>query len=169
MKVNFRQLKSGGVELNFSESAEELDLELDGIKLPEPIKVDLDVNKSGDEIIFQGRLSALAELECSRCLDIFELPINSNLQFLVHMLEEDGLDDTGDDDFVVLPKTAQDYDISKRVREVVILGLPLKALCSESCKGLCSLCGVNLNEAECDCTPDKTDERWDSLRQLFDE
>jgi uncharacterized protein len=169
MKVNFRQLKSGGVELNFSESAEELNLDLDYVKFPEPVEVDLDVNKSGDEIIFQGRLSTLAELECSRCLDIFELPIDSNLQFVVHMLEEDGLQDTGDDDFVVLPKTAQEYDISPRVREAIILELPLKALCSESCNGLCSMCGANLNEVECDCTPDKTDERWDSLRQLFDE
>jgi uncharacterized protein len=169
MNVNFRQIKSGGVSMSFSESAVELDLDLDGVKMPEPIKVDLDVNKSGDEIIFQGMLSLTAELECSRCLEIFELPINSNLQFVVHLLDDIGHEDTGDDDFVVLPKTAQEYDISKRIREAIILGLPLKAICSDMCNGLCSMCGVNLNDVECDCTPDVTDERWDTLRQLLDE
>jgi uncharacterized protein len=77
--------------------------------------------------------------------------------------------DSDDEDFVVLPKTTQEYEIDQRIREAIILELPLKPLCSETCLGLCPMCGTNLNESECECTPDKTDERWESLRQLFED
>jgi len=108
-------------------------------------------------------------MECARCLEIFEMDINPRIQFVIQLLDISEPQPSEDDDFVILPKTTGEYDISQRVREAILLELPLKPLCSETCKGLCPMCGVNLNEGECDCTPDKTDERWDSLKQLFDQ
>lgn len=169
MKVDFRQIEPEGSELSFSESAEDLDLTAEGIEFPEPIEVDVTVNKTGDEIIVQGRLSTMAGMDCSRCLERFEMPVSSKLQFVIQLLEINAPQDSDDEDFVILPKTTQEYDLSGRVREAIMLELPLKSLCKESCIGLCPMCGTNLNESKCDCTPDKTDERWESLRQLFDE
>lgn len=169
MKVDFRQIKPEGSELSFSESAEDLDLTAEGIEFPEPVEVELTATKTGDEIIVQGRLSTMAGMDCSRCLDRFEMPISSKLQFVIQLLEISAPQDSDDEDFVILPKTIQEYDLSERVRQAILLELPLKALCSESCLGLCPMCGTNLNESKCECTPDKTDERWESLRQLFDE
>jgi uncharacterized protein len=91
------------------------------------------------------------------------------MQFVIQFLDVNGTEDTGDDDFMVLPKTQEDYDITTRVREAILLELPYKPLCENDCKGLCSMCGENLNETDCGCTQDKTDERWDTLRQLFEE
>jgi uncharacterized protein len=169
VKVDFRQIEPEGSELTFSESAEDLDLTAEGIEFPEPIEAELTATKTGDEIIVQGLLSTVAGMDCSRCLEHFEMPVSSKLQFVVQLLEISAPQDSDDEDFVILPKTIQEYDLSERVREAVLLELPLKPLCIESCLGLCSLCGTNLNESECDCTPDKTDERWESLRQLFEE
>lgn len=169
MKVDFRQIEPEGSKFSFSESAEDLDLTAEGIEFPEPIEVELTATKTGDEIIIQGLLTTMAGMDCSRCLGRFERPVSSKLQFVVQLLEMSSPQDSDDEDFVILPKTTQEYDLSQRVREAVLLELPLKPLCIESCLGLCSLCGTNLNESECDCTPDKTDERWESLRQLFDE
>ncbi len=169
MKVDFRQIEPEGSELSFSESAEDLDLTAEGIEFPEPIEVDVTVNQTGDEIIVQGRLSTMAGMDCSRCLERFEMPVSSKLQFVIQLLELNAAQDSDDEDFVILPKTTQEYDLSGRVREAIMLEIPLKSLCKESCIGLCSMCGTNLNETNCDCTPDKTDERWESLRQLFDE
>ena len=169
VKVDFRQIKPEGSELNFSESAEDLDLAAEGVEFPEPIEVELTATKTGDEIIIQGRLSTTAGMDCSRCLERFELPISSKLQFVIQLLDINAPQDSDDEDFVILPKTIQEYDLAERVREAILLELPLKPLCSESCRGLCPMCGTNLNESECECTPDKTDERWESLRQLFEE
>lgn len=169
MKVEFRQVKAGGSEFSFSVPATDLELEIEGFKFPEPIEVELTAIKSGDEIIFQGNVSTLIEAECARCLELFEKEISSKLQFVIQFLDVGGPEDTGDDDFVVLPRTREDYDITDRVRESIILELPYKPLCEVGCKGLCPMCGENLNETDCGCTQDKTDERWDTLRQLFEE
>jgi len=169
MKVEFRQVKPGGSEFSFSVPATDLELEIEGFKFSEPIEVVLTATKSGDEMVFQGKVSTLIEAECARCLELFEKRISSKVQFVVQFMDVGGPEDTGDDDFVVLPKTSEDYDISDRVRETIILELPYKPLCKVDCKGLCSMCGANLNETDCGCTQDKTDERWDALRELFGE
>ncbi len=169
MKVDFRQVKPEGSEFAYSELSEELELLVEGVEFPEPIEVEISVNKTGDELIFQGKAATKVEAECSRCLDNFETEVKSRLQFVIQLLEISQPQDSDDDDYVILPKTIQDYDIGPRVREAILLELPLKPLCSETCLGLCPMCGVNLNESECDCTPDKADERWDLLKQLFDD
>ncbi len=169
MKIDLRQSKPEGDEIDFSTSAEDLELNIEGAGFPEPIEGQLQLNRSGDEIIVDGRVSTMVELECSRCLEVFDEAINARMRFVIQMLETVDPQDSNDEDFIILPKTVSEYDISERVREALILEMPLKPLCSENCQGLCPMCGVNLNEGECDCTPDKTDERWDALKQLFDE
>ncbi|MCP4582345.1 MAG: DUF177 domain-containing protein [candidate division Zixibacteria bacterium] len=171
MKIDIRQLKPEGNDFHFSESAEEMEIAADGVKFPSPIEVDITTVLTGDEIICQGEVYNTVEIECSRCLDIFDLPINSRLQFVIQMLDspvglENGEDD---DDYEVIPKTQTVFDISNRVRDAIVLNLPLKPLCGEECRGLCPMCGVNLNERDCECTPDKADERWDALKDIFDE
>jgi uncharacterized protein len=167
MKLDFRQIKPEGSEFLFSELASDLELAAEGIEFPDPIEVAISAAKTGDEIIIQGRISSTVEMECARCLDIFEMEINPKIQFVVQLLDSTQPEFSDDDDFVILPKTTNELDISDRVRESIILELPVKPLCYEGCRGLCPMCGINLNEAQCDCTPDKTDERWDSLKQLF--
>lgn len=169
VKVDFRQVKPEGSEFAFAVSAEDLELSAEGVGFPAPIELDLTATKTGDEMIFQGTISTTAEMDCSRCLDRFEMPIRSRLQFVIQLLEINSPQDSDDEDFIVLPKTTPEYDLSGRVREAILLELPLKPLCSVSCRGLCPMCGTNLNESDCECTPDKTDERWESLRQLFDQ
>jgi DUF177 domain-containing protein len=54
------------------------------------------------------------------------------------------------------------------LREQVLLAVPAKTLCSEDCKGLCPHCGRNLNQGTCDCREERTDPRWDALKQVRD-
>jgi uncharacterized protein len=169
MKVDLKVITPEGCDMTFSEIAEDLELAADGFDFPEPIEVKLAATKSGDEIVFQGRIAAPVEMECARCLEMFESDVNPRMQFVIQLLDISEPQPSDDDDFVILPKTSGEYDISQRVREAILLELPLKPLCSDGCKGLCPMCGVNLNEDECDCTPDKTDDRWNSLKQLFDQ
>ncbi len=39
-------------------------------------------------------------------------------------------------------------------------------LCRPDCAGLCPHCGTNLNDGACDCEEDRTDPRWDALREV---
>jgi uncharacterized protein len=168
MKVDLRLIKQEGSRFRFSELAGDIELVKEGFEFPQAINVDLRASKSGDEIIVQGGVDAIVEAECARCLEVYELEIDPRIQFVIQLLDTNQPQYSDDDDFVILPRTTGEYEISDRVREAIILELPLKPLCSENCRGLCPMCGANLNETDCNCTPDKTDERWDSLKQLFD-
>jgi len=141
------------------------------VKFPSPIEVDITTLVTGDEIICQGEVYGTVEIECSRCLDTFDLQVSTRMQFIVKMLDSSvGLDNgESDDDFEVIPKTQTVFDISQRIKDAIVLNLPVKPLCGDECRGLCPMCGVNLNESECECTPDKADERWDALKDIFDE
>lgn len=168
MKVELRQIKAESRTFHFSETAEELDIDIENAKFPFPIEVDLNGVLSGDEIIFLVDIKAEIEVECSRCLEIFSMPIHNRHQFVVQLVDNSTDTESDDEDFEIIPKGQTEIDIGPRVRESIILSVPIKALCSENCRGLCPMCGVNLNEDSCDCVRDKTDERWDVLKRLFD-
>lgn len=169
MNLELRKIEAEGTDFHFSQSAEDLEIAANGVKFPSAVEIDLTATMIGDEIICQGEIYTEVEIECSRCLDLFDMPIEAHLQFVVQMIDSPQELESEDDDFEVIPKTQTTYDISPRVRDAVTLSIPLKPLCREDCKGLCPMCGTNLNENTCDCTPDKTDERWDALKNLFDE
>ena len=50
--------------------------------------------------------------------------------------------------------------------EQLLLELPMSVLCNESCKGLCSVCGADLNEGDCGCERTPMDPRWAVLRSI---
>ena len=52
------------------------------------------------------------------------------------------------------------------LREQVLLAVPLKAVCREDCKGLCSHCGQNLNQGQCNCAGALEDPRWEALKDI---
>ena len=58
-------------------------------------------------------------------------------------------------------------DIFPRVHESVLLELPIRFLCREDCKGLCSVCGADLNEKDCGCPEKEPDPRWQGLKKLL--
>jgi uncharacterized protein len=63
-----------------------------------------------------------------------------------------------DEDLEISYYEGTDIDLSDPLADMVMLQLPFSVLCSESCLGLCSKCGINLNNAKCDCEEDKKPE-----------
>lgn len=51
-------------------------------------------------------------------------------------------------------------------REVILLALPMQLVCREDCRGICPVCGEDLNSKDCDCQPEGTDDRWSKLKTL---
>lgn len=97
-------------------------------------------------------LRAAAEGTCSRCLAKFSYQLNIPLverEFIIDLPARDiGV---GEDVFYV-DKQTNEIDISQMVREELLLHFPAIPVCSESCKGLCDKCGINLNFQTCSCT-----------------
>jgi uncharacterized protein len=114
-------------------------------------------------ILVQGYLYAETLTECVRCLEPF--PFLFRLEF--------------SDLFAYPPSTSGDQayqvseggfiDLAPIVREEGILAVPIRALCRPDCKGLCDQCGLNLNQATCECKHERIDPRLASLRTLLEE
>jgi len=74
---------------------------------------------------------------------------------------------TGDTDDEYIEAPDREVEIDTIVMSDIILDLPSKFLCKDDCKGLCTVCGKNLNEGKCDCQTDRTDPRLEVLKQLL--
>ena len=110
----------------------------------------------------QGRLTATIDNECARCLDPYEQLVSVRLAELYHYPPESAPPDS--------PAISDDVhlDLTPVVREDFLLSVPMHALCRPDCKGLCSVCGASLNDAdpaehEHGAEPDP---RWAKLREL---
>jgi uncharacterized protein len=112
----------------------EYPLGTDIIAVPKGRELSLDVRL---ESVHEGILvtvsgDALADSECSRCLEPMHEDIEIELQELFHYHPEQ------EDDFVILQDRV---DLEQALIDAVVPNLPLKPLCSEDCPGLCADCG----------------------------
>lgn len=69
------------------------------------------------------------------------------------------------DDILIVPDMKLDLD--ELIYTEVLLSLPMKHLCHSECKGICSVCGKNLNEENCNCNKKEIDPRLQALADLL--
>jgi len=60
----------------------------------------------------------------------------------------------------------QKIDLAQLMREQFYLALPMKPLCGDGCRGLCPVCGTNLNRGTCDCNREWEDPRLAVLKNI---
>ena len=102
------------------------------------VSIDLRANVVENSLIITGTIKTTATLICCRCLVQFHLPIQNSQVFY-------------EKDFVHQDEV---IDLTPDIREDIIVALPIKAVCNENCKGLCSQCGHDLNNEKCICSND---------------
>jgi len=107
--------------------------------------------------------------ECNRCLETFAMPIEAAFDLVLYRGDRmQPPSDVTEDDFVTIPVTGESrYDLFPRVREEIILGIPIKLLCREDCRGVCMKCGADLNQGACRCEGKGGDPRWGTLRKFL--
>ena len=136
-----------------------------GIKFPEATVVQGKILNIGGQLEFTGTVNTRLEFMCDRCGEWFESALSFNF-FEVLKKEMDKILE-GDENPDVIFYEGNRLDISDIIYNNMILNLPTKKLCSKDCKGLCSVCGANLNERECGCNQEVTDPRFDILDNFF--
>jgi uncharacterized protein len=117
----------------------------DYVHLNHPLNMSIEAKLTHDGIIVSDKIDTIITLECGRCLESSTRPYSVDFQ-------------------QYFPLDLKEIDVANDVRESVLIDLPFKALCSEDCKGLCSVCGKNRNKTSCSC-PQKENSRWTALKQ----
>jgi uncharacterized protein len=94
-------------------------------------------------LLLQGDFDAAADLECVRCLDTFSQPLRWSFSDL-YAFDKRNVTDSG----LLVPENAQ-IDLEPLLREYALLEFPINPVCKPDCKGLCPVCGENLNLTDC--------------------
>lgn len=117
----------------------------------------------------KGRLTARVGMECSRCaepLDV-ELDVDVILTLVGDAVEFATLESRIEEgDASLFYTEGGRADLKAISTEQIYLGLPLKPVCSNNCKGLCPECGANRNDTDCDCREESIDPRLAPLLKM---
>jgi uncharacterized protein len=100
--------------------------------------------------VLQGSFSARLHGACARCLEDVDLPLEASGAEYVVDGESQGVED-GEEPYV----RGYQLQADRWVRDLLAAALPPQLLCREDCRGLCAVCGVNLNEADEEHTHDE--------------
>ena len=174
MKLDLRALLAGDRLLNFEyelvidTDPEDTSSYLYGVSFPSPMKVKGDITNTAGYMRMQLSASIEYISSCARCLTevpgvfTFDLEKTVAPREVLSDLDEDKLDD-----YAIIENGF--LDIDEQIREQLEMEFPLRFLCREDCKGLCSKCGKNLNDGECDCDKNDIDPRCAPLQKLLEE
>ncbi|MFT8314750.1 MAG: DUF177 domain-containing protein [Clostridium sp.] len=125
-----------------------------------PIRVKATLVRTGDIISLDGLICGEIQLTCSRCLENFSYKLQLELQ---ERLTNDP--ENKDDELIFIDNDK--LDLIEIVENNIIMSLPIQRLCKENCKGLCQVCGTNLNNSTCNCENLDIDPRLAELKDLF--
>ncbi len=126
---------------------------------PEGINVKANYQFDGEGIAVSGSFSGKAKTVCARCLKEVLFPVNFEFTEYYKKKQEDG----------IYTYEGEIIDLVRMLEDNVIINLPVKVLCDEDCKGLCSSCGKNLNEGECGCKNEADESNpFYKLSKLYD-
>jgi uncharacterized protein len=169
MMLDLRAIADFPARVTVEDDASRVDLSVPGLAVSGMVRVEMDIVRSDNVYYCTGTVTCAARLDCSRCLEPYPVMLRGEVIFSI--VETAGVKtdrDEVDDTTVVVPLGTSPVDITDPVREAILLELPLKPLCRETCRGLCPYCGINRNEQQCNCTMETTDPRWDGLRDLLE-
>ena len=121
----------------------------------------VDVGRTPQGLLVTGRFSGVTSLECGRCLKTFDGPLHWDMTEL-YAFNEKSLSDSG----LIVPEDAQ-IDLAPLIRDYALLEIPIRPLCKPDCKGLCPVCGQDLNVRDCGHRPHNDDSPFSALRTLL--
>ena len=146
---------------------ETIEFQGDTFSVIESPEVHLRLNADGEEgVTVTGWVKAKFKAPCARCLGSTELSINAQISDTWNL----SLQETTEDDFFnssFISENGETVDLEEYALELLLEQLPLRVICRDDCKGLCSNCGENLNEAECGCERKDIDPRLAVLGRLL--
>ena len=179
MRIRIEELEKGKLHQKFEETPESFpvlkEMADSGVcEFLTPLKAALRAQQIGDMVELEGNIATTVRLDCGRCLQSYEMPIESKFTLTYCQREPDP--DNSDPNQEELELTTEDMglihyqgeeiNIENELQEQVVLAFPLRPLCRLDCKGLCPQCGSDLNAAKCDCDRSPIGGKFDALKNL---
>lgn len=100
--------------------------------------------KDNDSLIIKLKIEQSYIFTCFKCLDLVKF-------HLLHNVDEEILNDS---EFI----NSNTFNLNEYINQEVFLNMPSRVVCSETCKGLCPICGINKNLKTCSCKEERVSE-----------
>jgi uncharacterized protein len=102
------------------------------------------VTRTAQGLLVQANMEATMTTECSRCLVEFPQLLETDFTEL-YAFSPNSMTDSG----LILPENGK-INLTPILRDEMMLAIPIKPICRSDCRGLCVVCGENLNETTCE-------------------
>ncbi len=120
------------------------------------------ITNIGNVLEFKANVKGSFTVLCARCTK--ELEKTFDIDFTEMLVNN--ADDVSDKDAVLLFE-GHEVDLDDIIESNILVNLSLRYLCSDSCKGLCPVCGADRNVTDCSCGQDEIDPRMAGLKNLL--
>jgi uncharacterized protein len=142
-----------------------------GLHLSDPIRVQLDLSRTGRILLVKSRVEARVRCTCARCLDSFALTLSSEFKMSLRPRPDPNSapaeeTELSREDLETDFYDGEEVDVTPLIQDQILLTLPPKVVCREDCRGLCQRCGINLNRETCQCAGAEADPRFASLKHF---
>ncbi|WP_053956962.1 YceD family protein [Inediibacterium massiliense] len=165
MKINIAELMDGQknqLSIEMKDEIEKLDSFGDEIVLVGPTVFKGNVYISNGDFYIKGIAQSTGVFHCHRCLKKFEQTFYGEVD---EKLVTEGSFEAETGEYYIIKN--KQVELSEIIENTLVEALPMKIVCDENCKGLCLVCGKNLNEDTCDCSKDDIDPRLAKLKDLL--
>ncbi len=120
------------------------------------------INAGQGKVRISGKGDFTVTMPCDRCLTDVDVKVSPDFEYEVD--EPDERSTLSDEEFFM---DGYVLDSESLIRNELIMGLPMKVLCKDDCKGLCPVCFINLNERSCGCDTFVPDPRMAAIQDIF--
>lgn len=165
--ISVESLKEGENKFKFKIPKEML--EIKKFLIMKWIKYEAVLLKKGSKVILKGKVETEIILECSRCLEKFKKPIDERFEITyikgepspsIEPIELSKFE--LDEDYY-----QKEIDILSPARDAILLSVPIAPVCKPNCKGLCPVCGKNLNKERCNCKIEISESPFSVLKKMM--
>ncbi len=121
-------------------------------------------NQENAAVFIRGHVDVKLAIPCGRCLE--DVPTDICFDIDKKLLIQDGRlvdDEMEETDYLI----GFDLDVDKLVYAEILVNWPMRVLCKDDCKGICKVCGMNLNKGICDCDSSALDPRMAAIQDIF--
>lgn len=128
----------------------------------EPFKAEGAITNNSKSLELCLTVTGKASVHCARC----GKPLSVDISFPVkETLMREGEETPEDDDIILY--SGKEIELEDVIVSSFLMNVPVKYLCREDCRGLCSVCGADLNEQTCDCNKEDIDPRLEKLAEIM--
>jgi uncharacterized protein len=118
------------------------------------------VGRTPQGLLVTGSHAGETTLECVRCLKEFDQALAWKMTEM-YAFTEKSVSESG----LIVPEDAQ-IDLQPLLREYALLEIPINPICKPDCKGLCPVCGQDLNVRDCGHRPEEGESPFSILKKL---